>query len=92
MTKNTLKKIAATFVASVSVAAFAIALAPTVAQAKMTSFIKIVPGYSMPGYKVPYRPATTIGYRVTPKTKIVPGYTAPGYRAKGFVTTYRPGR
>lgn len=96
MTKNTLKKLAATFVASVGVAAFALALAPAVAEAKLSPFIRIVPGYSAAGYRAPgyvYRPATQVpGYRVTPVTRIVPGYTAPGYRVTGPVLTYRPGR
>lgn len=93
MTKNLLKKVTVTFIASVGVAAFALALAPTIAQAKVSPFIRIVPGYIVPGYKAPsvYRPATTIGYRVTP-IKVVPGYTAPGYRSTGKIQVYRPGR
>ncbi|MFA5129847.1 MAG: hypothetical protein WC477_02885 [Patescibacteria group bacterium] len=92
MKKNVLKKIAAGFVASVTVAAFALALAPMAAQAKIVSpFIKIVPGYAAPGYV--YRPTVAVAYRPTPFMRIVPGYTAPGYRPKiGYVMTYRPWR
>lgn len=91
MTKQLLKKIVATFVASVSVAAFAIALVPSMAEAKLTPFMKIIPGYVVPGYRAPvkvYRPVGTAGYRVTPVMKVVPGYSP----AKTYGTVYRPGK
>ena len=86
------------FVASIAVAAFAIALVPTVVEAKLPTFVKIIPGYTAPAYRPTgtvqtYRPASMApGYRVTPKLRVVPGYTAPAYRPTGYVKTYRPAR
>jgi hypothetical protein len=78
MNTNLIKKISAIFIASVAVVALALAILPSVAEAKIVKSVKktvkkvalgyVTPGYTIQGYTVPgYR-----GIKLVPKA--VSGY------------------